>query len=55
MKDYLFDCARIRAKEVGLVGRDRLEELLSAKTLTETLHRLSEMGSKALWYICYFR
>lgn len=44
MKDYLFDCARIRAKEVGLVGRDRLEELLSAKTLTETLHRLSEMG-----------
>ncbi len=44
MKDYLFDCARIRAKEVGLVGRERLEELLSAKTLSEILQRLSEMG-----------
>ena len=48
MKDYLFDCARIRAKEVGLVGRDRLEELMSAKTLTETLHRLSEMGAEVV-------
>lgn len=48
MKDYLFDCARIRAKEVGLVGRDRLEELLSAKTLSEALQRLSEMGVEVI-------
>ena len=44
MKDYLYDCARIRALEVGLVGKDRLEELLGAKTLEEVLQRLSEMG-----------
>lgn len=44
MKDYLYDCARIRAKEVGLVGKDRLEELLNTRTLSEALQRLSEMG-----------
>ena len=40
MKDYLYDCARIRAKEVGLVGKDRLEELLNTRTLSEALQRL---------------
>lgn len=44
MKDYLFDSARIRSMEVGMIGRERLEQLLAAKNLSETLQRLSEFG-----------
>ena len=44
MKDYLFDSARIRSLEGGLIGRERLEQLLAAHTLSDTLHKLSEMG-----------
>lgn len=44
MKEYLYDSARIRSLEVGLIGRERLEQLLAAKTLPETVQRLSEMG-----------
>lgn len=44
MKDYLFDSARIRTLEAGLIGRERLEVLLAANTLSDTVQRLSEMG-----------
>ena len=44
MADYLFGSANIRTLEHAIIGRDRIERLLNAKTTDEAYALLEEYG-----------
>ena len=41
---YMYASSRVRALEVGLVGKDRIEQLLNAGSMDELYARLAEYG-----------
>ncbi|MBQ7334977.1 MAG: V-type ATPase subunit [Clostridia bacterium] len=48
MADYLYGSAHVRALENAIVGRDRMERLLQAKSTDEAYAMLSEFGIRVI-------
>ena len=44
MADYMYGSARVRTLEASLIGRERIESLLDAKSTAEMWSRLQEYG-----------